>query len=224
MNIYKHIQQLGATTFLLLSLCFLLIGSSYFILGYKRVDMNLFFYCYRNPYLNMLFLNATKLAEASVTIFILLVLFYYRNVYAITYLLIILVVTILVFILKHHVFGYVRPVVYLQDHLEIRGVNNLPLLQNFSFPSGHTTFVFAGMCYLSILVKKNWMQVIFFVLAILCAFSRVYLCQHFYIDIYVGALLGTMITCLMMFFLKEKWMQSTHPILSFSLKKYVESL
>ena len=127
-----------------------------------------------------------------------------------------------VYVFKHHIFGYVRPSLYLKDHLEIQAVAGAPLLQNYSFPSGHTTFIFAGMCYLSLLVKSHFYQIVFFVLALLCGLSRIYLFQHFYVDVYVGSILGICITLLLYFILHEKLLQSTNPYLSFSLKKYRE--
>jgi membrane-associated phospholipid phosphatase len=78
------------------------------------------------------------------------------------------------------------------------------------------------MCYLSLLVKSHFYQIVFFVLALLCGLSRIYLFQHFYVDVYVGSILGICITLLLYFILHEKLLQSTNPYLSFSLKKYRE--
>jgi|694.fasta_scaffold33918_2 membrane-associated phospholipid phosphatase len=218
----NELEKIYTNKFLLLSILFLAIGSSYFILGYHRIDMNLYFYCKRSEFFNIFFLSATKLAEFYATAIIIIVLFYYRNSYALFYILLTILVTLLVYVFKHHIFGYVRPSLYLKDHLEIQAVAGAPLLQNYSFPSGHTTFIFAGMCYLSLLVKSHFYQIVFFVLALLCGLSRIYLFQHFYVDVYVGSILGICITLLLYFILHEKLLQSTNPYLSFSLKKYRE--
>lgn len=207
--------------FLLLSVIFLVIGASYFILGYDRIEMNLFFYCRRTELLNLFFKNATQLAETYVTLLILVILFYYRNAYAFFYLLLMLVVTLVVYFLKHEVFGYIRPALYLKGHLDINPIEGTSLLQNYSFPSGHTTFIFAGMCFLSYLIKNKWAQMVFFILALSCAISRVYLFQHFYIDIYVGSILGIAITSILFYFTKDTIIESKQSILSFSLKNYL---
>lgn len=74
--------------------------------------------------------------------------------------------------------------------------SNIPLLvptpHDYSFPSGHTlaSFEAAVMIFLH---NKKW-GVISFVLAILIAFSRMYLFVHFPTDIVCGAALGTLIS------------------------------
>ena len=73
---------------------------------------------------------------------------------------------------------------------------NIPLLisnpHDFSFPSGHTlaSFEAAVMIYLH---NKKWGR-ISFMLAILIAFSRMYLFVHFPTDIICGAALGSLIS------------------------------
>ena len=59
-----------------------------------------------------------------------------------------------------------------------------------SFPSGHSTTAFAVfMCFMFMssrfVYKSSW-----FILALLAAFSRTYLSQHWLVDIYFGSLLG----------------------------------
>lgn len=75
---------------------------------------------------------------------------------------------------------------------------NIPLLipnpHDFSFPSGHTlaSFEAAVMIFLH---NKKW-GTISFILAILIAFSRMYLFVHFPTDIICGAALGALISIL----------------------------
>ncbi len=64
-----------------------------------------------------------------------------------------------------------------------------------SFPSGHTAAVFSLMlCLTLIFNKKTWLSPIFFVLAVLTAYSRVYLSQHFAEDVLAGSLVGVAMT------------------------------
>jgi membrane-associated phospholipid phosphatase len=60
-----------------------------------------------------------------------------------------------------------------------------------SFPSGHTTtaFMLASFFYL-VLPKKIKIHSLVMGIAFLVGFSRVYLMQHFLMDVWVGALLG----------------------------------
>ncbi|WP_040212991.1 phosphatase PAP2 family protein [Clostridium polynesiense] len=60
--------------------------------------------------------------------------------------------------------------------------------KTFSFPSGHTASSFAAAAALSVYLKRY--SIIFWVLAVLIAFSRLYLYVHFPSDVAGGILLG----------------------------------
>jgi membrane-associated phospholipid phosphatase len=63
-----------------------------------------------------------------------------------------------------------------------------------SFPSGHSGSVFSMCAFLSMILPRGRMQIglgLFF-LALLVAYSRMYLAAHFFADIFVGSLLGTL--------------------------------
>ncbi len=62
-----------------------------------------------------------------------------------------------------------------------------------SFPSGHTTTAFALFFVLAMMTEKKILHLVFFILALSTAFSRVYLLQHFLIDVYFGSILGMII-------------------------------
>ena len=50
--------------------------------------------------------------------------------------------------------------------------------------------IFSIFCIIALLTKNKLVGFISIVLAILIGYSRVYLCQHFYEDVFVGALIG----------------------------------
>lgn len=60
---------------------------------------------------------------------------------------------------------------------------------DFSFPSGHASIAFAAATMLAHFDKKRWW--LYFVLAVLIAYSRIYLGCHFFLDTIGGALLGS---------------------------------
>lgn len=62
-----------------------------------------------------------------------------------------------------------------------------------SFPSGHTTSVFALATVLALHTNRKDQGIIFLVIAILVGYSRIYLGQHFLPDVIAGAVLGTCI-------------------------------
>jgi undecaprenyl-diphosphatase len=59
-----------------------------------------------------------------------------------------------------------------------------------SFPSGHTTSAFAIATILSIFFKKRLLSAGLFAAAILVGYSRIYLAQHFPVDVLAGAFIG----------------------------------
>ncbi len=63
---------------------------------------------------------------------------------------------------------------------------------DFSFPSGHTTFSFAcaAALWLTIPKKKRWIAGLLLILAALIGFSRLYLGVHYPTDVLAGAVLG----------------------------------
>lgn len=77
-------------------------------------------------------------------------------------------------------------------------------IYNHSFPSGHTTAAFAIFGMLSFATEKLGLKVAYFLLAVLVAFSRIYLLQHFLIDTMFGALIGTFVSYFIYFNLYQK--------------------
>lgn len=59
-----------------------------------------------------------------------------------------------------------------------------------SFPSGHTTTAFFFASFFAYYLRNKWMNIALLVLAFAAAISRVYLGQHWFIDIYAGSLFG----------------------------------
>lgn len=59
-----------------------------------------------------------------------------------------------------------------------------------SFPSGHSSSVFALFTVLSIYCKRKWVCYSSIIIAALAGYSRIYLAHHFLIDVFVGGLIG----------------------------------
>jgi len=60
--------------------------------------------------------------------------------------------------------------------------------EDFSFPSGHAAGAFAGAVVFAFFDKKR--RILYYTIAILIAFSRIYLHCHYLLDITFGALIG----------------------------------
>lgn len=102
--------------------------------------------------------------------------------------------------LKYLVFiGTPRPATFFKDTVTLHFVEGTPILYSGSFPSGHSISAFALFCVLSFMFRRKLLQFIFFLIALLAIFSRVYLLAHFKEDIYAGAIIGSLIAMLVLF-------------------------
>lgn len=91
-------------------------------------------------------------------------------------------------------YGCARPLVeYGPDR-----VHTVSWMQNAyfnSFPSGHTMGAFGFFIMMSFYLtqqQKKW-SILFFILALGCGFSRIYLGQHYFKDVYFGSIFGVLI-------------------------------
>ncbi|MBL7813453.1 MAG: phosphatase PAP2 family protein [Saprospiraceae bacterium] len=111
-----------------------------------------------------------------------------------------IVLLILTFILKE-LFEHPRPAAVLEDMgfaSSFNFVDGIDLHKApTSFPSGHTASAFALWGLMSFYFHRNRiLQVVFFIMAFLVGFSRVYLTQHFPQDALFGSAIGIFIALL----------------------------
>ncbi|MEE1946796.1 phosphatase PAP2 family protein [Pedobacter sp. KR3-3] len=92
------------------------------------------------------------------------------------------------------IFQQPRPKLYFEETAfqYLHYVNHITLHSSYSFPSGHTTSAFALATILVLSFKKMRLAVPCFLFAVLVGYSRIYLAQHFLLDVLVGAAIGTL--------------------------------
>ncbi len=108
-------------------------------------------------------------------------------------------------ILKNYIFPDARrPFLYFQNPDILHQVKDVNIHIHNSFPSGHTASAFVLFFSLSLLTYKKYLQIIFFIMAALVSYSRVYLSQHFVEDIWAGSAIAILITTLLYFIIFRK--------------------
>ncbi len=85
-----------------------------------------------------------------------------------------------------------RPWAEYADKLPIHLVPDFTPYSNNSFPSGHTAtaFCMATLIVLAYPKIRKPFQLLLFLIAITVAYSRIYLSQHYFLDVYVGSIVG----------------------------------
>ena len=102
--------------------------------------------------------------------------------------LLIIIQTILVRIFKDGISAsWPRPISFFSERgIDLNIANEVNIHTVDSFPSGHATTAFTLALFFMLLVKKTkWQLAIFFVFTV-AAVARVYLAQHFLIDVIAG--------------------------------------
>lgn len=84
-----------------------------------------------------------------------------------------------------------RPKGYLENFQELILNDGYYYATTLSFPSGHTTSVFAMMTFFALIIENKNLKIACLVIAILGGVSRMYLLQHFLMDVTAGAIIGT---------------------------------
>jgi membrane-associated phospholipid phosphatase len=104
---------------------------------------------------------------------------------------VLLIVTLIVQIAKHY-YNEPRPSLYFaHTPALVHTIEWVRVHGTCSFPSGHTTTAFAMFTFLALICRNKISGFAFLTLALLAAYSRIYLAQHFFVDVYVGSIIGT---------------------------------
>lgn len=176
----------------LLLLCYL----ATFLLNTGKVQIHQYINSYvgSNTTIDLFFKYITELGDGLFAIFLVIILLFNNVKKAFYVLLSYSFASILTTVLKNFVFidtwrpgfvfrYFVNQQLSLVDEVFLNTGNN-------TLPSGHATAAFAVFFSLLFMSKNHFLKCLFFCLAILAAFSRTYLSQHWLIDIYIGSIIG----------------------------------
>lgn len=157
----------------------------------SKPGLHLFMSGYHTPAADIFFRHYTSLCQwAPYVIGVLLV--FHRFSSSLLMLLAQGVTAIIIYFAKEFYHAY-RPVrwfaTYMPD-VQLTLVDGVNMHTTYSFPSGHSAAFFAMFFVLSIVTPDRKWQIIYCLLAIIGCYSRVYLSQHFCLDIWAGSLIG----------------------------------
>jgi len=96
--------------------------------------------------------------------------------------------------LKRGLFSRVLRPISVLDKSQLHFVPNVEVHGLYSFPSGHTATIFCLAMLLALFMGRKVPAVILLALALVVGYSRIYLLQHFLIDVAGGAAIGTVLT------------------------------
>ena len=193
-------KLLAKNKFYFVCLTLLLLAGGLLIAVFDKEDAILFVNNYHTGWADIIFKYTTKLGEEPVYAVIVLLFLGYRMRYSLLIALTGFTVMGVSYTTKL-IFAEDRPLAFFRKLHQEDILNLVDGVKVYtgqtSFPSGHSMSAFA-LCSLLVFLlppQKNYASVLLFV-ALMVAFSRLYLAQHFLHDIYAGGIMGVAIAIL----------------------------
>ncbi len=161
--------------------------------AFSKQEIHLFLNKAHSPFFDIVFKYGTYLGDGIAVPIVGIVLLLFFNFRRALYLIISCAASgLFVEFLKKVFFSDIkRPVAVFRGVADLYLVEGVNVHVYFSFPSGHAATAFGLCCCLAIFSKDRIVKLMLFFLAVMVAYSRVYLSQHFLCDIFVGSVIGT---------------------------------
>jgi len=180
--------------FLLIYFIFLVVGV-FLVLCKSKSTIHLSINEFHTPLFDLLFKTITWLGSGWMVLILLIILLFINYRHSLVFLVSNLLITLVVQVGKHLLFPHtLRPVEWFKENANLYLVPGVSVHSFHSFPSGHAATAFGLFFMLCLLTPRHFIKGLWVSLALLTAFSRVYLSQHFLIDIIGGSLIGLFIT------------------------------
>jgi membrane-associated phospholipid phosphatase len=205
----KHIKGFMITYVSIIIVC------SIILIIKSKSDIHIWSDQHHTAFFDIFFKIITNLGDGTFIVILSILLLFWRvnvgmlvfSTYAIS--------GILVQILKRIVHAP-RPKLYFEGIYDLHFVEGVKIYTTNSFPSGHSASAFALFLCFALLTKNRWLQAVLCFAAAMVAYSRIYLSQHFLIDVVVGSAFGVIIAIVCAFLInnnKIEWLQK--PIFNF---------
>jgi membrane-associated phospholipid phosphatase len=195
---------------------FILASGFFFVIFLTKSTVHLWLNQYHTIFFDYFFKHVTYLGDGSFLPFFFILMLFIRFRFALLLVIVFVASGLFVQVLKRFIFmDMARPTKYLGEaaHLYL-----IPGVQQYccnSFPSGHSATAFGIFLCFALISEKNWVKILMMVFACLVAYSRVYLSQHFLIDILSGSIIGVITATLLytwIYSLKAPWLNNCFKI------------
>ena len=159
-----------------------------------KTDSFLFINGLNSPMTDLFFKNVTLLGEGFLIICCFILALFRPTKWFLVLVLGVAIHIALIQINKQILFNHVmRPMGTFNDDgigALVHLVEGIVIRCEVSFPSGHTTGATFGAVFLAAILGRKWIAWALAIIAMLVGISRVYLAQHFVIDVYFGYFFG----------------------------------
>lgn len=154
----------------------------------KKGELVMYFNFTYSDTSTLFFRAVNMLGDGLLFAFIGIPLLFYRFNTTIYFIFLILIQTIIVRIFKDGLSeSWPRPIKYLSEKgIDISIAENVDIHTVDSFPSGHATTAFTLALFFMLFMKSTKWQIAIFSLFTIAAVARIYLAQHFLIDVIAG--------------------------------------
>lgn len=170
------------------------LAGSVILLLHGKEETHLILNSYHTRSLDLFFKYVTHLGHGTLPIFAFMILLTFRYSWGLAMGIAGLLMGVVVQFLKRSVFaGDHRPAMFFKKG-GIAAIDGVDLMLHHSFPSGHSATAFCIWILLALLFRRYWTTYLFLGIALLAAFSRVYISQHFIQDTIVGGWIGLIIS------------------------------
>lgn len=170
---------------------FLLFGG-FVLLNIQKGDVYLYINKTHTQWQDIVFPYITWLGDGKINILFIVLFLFYRYAYSLFFFTTAILTGIISNLLKKIIFNdMLRPKAYFEKIINsLHFIDGVDVHSYHSFPSGHTLTAFSVFCLLAILSKNKKLGLLYFLLAFFAGYSRIYLSQHFFIDVYFGSTIG----------------------------------
>ncbi len=207
------IKQIKNNLYFLLPYLFIALGIIIILFIYPKDELHIAVNRYHNSLFDYFFKYITHLGHGYFVAAVGIVMLLYRYRASLQILISGAITGIIVFVLKRYVFdNSPRPLEYFKGMYELYLVEGVKVHHWHSFPSGHSAGTFALFFSLALITQTRLLKLNYIMIALLAAFSRVYLSQHFLVDTLAGSAIGIIVAFFTWYFLQgsnKTWLEKS---------------